>query len=133
MVTEYGMSDALGAISYDANNRSRFLDMPMPNERGQYSEETAENAVAELSYTDGTHKNPVFAGDTLFAESTVLEKRVFRSPSFAQPSHVQMKSRFHPEGGPGGAENRRAISSPSNTTRARPITATSATTKPKPC
>jgi len=42
---------------------------------GLASEETAENAVAELSYTDGTHKNPVFSGDTLFAESTVLEKR----------------------------------------------------------
>src|SRR5579862_5595912 len=29
MVTEWGMSDSLGAINYDANKRSRFLDMPM--------------------------------------------------------------------------------------------------------
>ena len=41
---------------------------------GLASEETAENAVAELSYDEGRHLNPVFAGDTLFAESTVLAK-----------------------------------------------------------
>jgi len=42
---------------------------------GLASEETSENALAELSYDEGRHKAPVFAGDTLFAESTVLEKR----------------------------------------------------------
>ena len=42
---------------------------------GLASEETSENAVAELSMDEGRHLNPVFAGDTLFAESTVLEKR----------------------------------------------------------
>ena len=41
---------------------------------GLASGETAENAVAELSYDEGRHLNPVFAGDTLFAESTVLSK-----------------------------------------------------------
>ena len=41
---------------------------------GLASGETAENAVAELSYDEGRHLNPVFAGDTLFAESTVLGK-----------------------------------------------------------
>jgi acyl dehydratase len=41
---------------------------------GLASEETAENAIAELSYDEGRHLNPVFAGDTLFAESTVLSK-----------------------------------------------------------
>ena len=34
MVTEFGMSDALGAINYDGNKRARFLDIPMPQERG---------------------------------------------------------------------------------------------------
>ena len=29
MVTEWGMSDALGAINYDGQKRSRFLDMRM--------------------------------------------------------------------------------------------------------
>ncbi|MGC4122575.1 MAG: MaoC family dehydratase [Myxococcales bacterium] len=42
---------------------------------GLASEETTENAIAELSMDEGRHLNPVFAGDTLFAESTVLEKR----------------------------------------------------------
>lgn len=42
---------------------------------GLASEETTENALAELSMTEGRHTAPVFAGDTLFAESTVLEKR----------------------------------------------------------
>ena len=41
---------------------------------GLASEETEENAVAVLSYDEGRHLNPVFAGDTLFAESTVLAK-----------------------------------------------------------
>ena len=30
MVTEFGMSDALGAVNYDGNKRARFLDIPMP-------------------------------------------------------------------------------------------------------
>jgi acyl dehydratase len=42
---------------------------------GLASEETSENALAELTFDEGRHKAPVFAGDTLFAESTVLEKR----------------------------------------------------------
>jgi len=42
---------------------------------GLASEETSENALQELGMDEGRHKAPVFAGDTLFAESTVLEKR----------------------------------------------------------
>src|SRR5260370_26267167 len=34
LVTEVGMSDALGAINYDGNKRARFLDIPLPQERG---------------------------------------------------------------------------------------------------
>ena len=41
---------------------------------GLASEETEENAVAHLSYDEGRHLTPVFAGDTLFAESTVVSK-----------------------------------------------------------
>ncbi|HUB09028.1 MAG TPA: MaoC family dehydratase [Myxococcales bacterium] len=47
---------------------------------GLASEETTENALAELSFDEGRHKNPVFAGDTLFAESTVLETRAADRP-----------------------------------------------------
>jgi cell division protease FtsH len=48
MVTEFGMSDALGAINYDGNKRARFLDIPMPQERGLYAEDTAEKIDAEI-------------------------------------------------------------------------------------
>ena len=48
MVTEFGMSDALGAINYEGNKRARFLDMPMPQERGLYGEETAQKIDAEI-------------------------------------------------------------------------------------
>jgi len=49
MVTEYGMSDALGAITYEPNRRPTFLNMPMPAERGPYAEETAQRIDAEVT------------------------------------------------------------------------------------
>jgi cell division protease FtsH len=48
MVTEWGMSDAMGAINYDVNKRGRFLDIGMPPERGLYGEETAQKIDAEI-------------------------------------------------------------------------------------
>ena len=48
MVTEFGMSDALGAINYDGNKRPRFLDMPLPQDRGLYGEETAQKIDVEI-------------------------------------------------------------------------------------
>jgi cell division protease FtsH len=48
MVTEFGMSDTLGAVNYDGNRRARFLDIPMPQERGLYGEETARTIDAEI-------------------------------------------------------------------------------------
>ena len=41
MVTEWGMSERLGAINFDPPRRSRFLDLGMPIERGLYSDDTA--------------------------------------------------------------------------------------------
>ena len=49
MVTEFGMSDALGAINFDGNKRPRFLEMPVPQERGLYGEETAQKIDAEIT------------------------------------------------------------------------------------
>jgi cell division protease FtsH len=49
MVTEFGMSDTLGAVNYDGNKRARFLDFPMPQERGMYGEETAQKIDAEIA------------------------------------------------------------------------------------
>ena len=48
MVTEFGMSDALGAVNYDGKQRPMFLDMPFASERGNYSEETALKIDAEV-------------------------------------------------------------------------------------
>jgi cell division protease FtsH len=48
MVTEFGMSDALGAINYDGNKRARFLDIPMPADRGLWGEDTAQKIDAEI-------------------------------------------------------------------------------------
>jgi cell division protease FtsH len=41
MVTEFGMSDALGAVNYNGHKRGSFLENPFAQERGAYSEETA--------------------------------------------------------------------------------------------
>ena len=48
MVTEWGMSDSLGAINYDGHKRSKFLDIPLGPERGAYAEDTARLIDAEV-------------------------------------------------------------------------------------
>jgi cell division protease FtsH len=48
MVTEYGMSDVLGAVSYNGHQRPMFIDNPFGQERGNYSEETALKIDAEV-------------------------------------------------------------------------------------
>jgi cell division protease FtsH len=48
MVTEFGMSDALGAINYNGHKRSAFMDTPFMQERGNYAEETAQKIDAEV-------------------------------------------------------------------------------------
>ncbi len=47
MVTEWGMSERLGTVSFE-QRRSRFLDMGMPAERGNYSNETAQTIDDEV-------------------------------------------------------------------------------------
>jgi cell division protease FtsH len=49
MVTEWGMSDSLGAINYDGHKRSKFLDISMGPERGAWAEETARAIDAEVT------------------------------------------------------------------------------------
>jgi cell division protease FtsH len=48
MVTEFGMSDLLGAVNYDGQKRARFLDIALPQERGLYGEQTAEKIDGEI-------------------------------------------------------------------------------------
>jgi cell division protease FtsH len=35
-------------VNYDGNRRARFLDLPMPQERGLYGDETAQKIDAEI-------------------------------------------------------------------------------------
>ncbi len=48
MVTEFGMSEALGVVNYNAHKRSAFLDTPFMQERGNYAEDTAQRIDAEV-------------------------------------------------------------------------------------
>jgi cell division protease FtsH len=49
MVTEYGMSEAMGVVSYDsARRRALFLDVPGAQDRGPYAEATAQQIDAEV-------------------------------------------------------------------------------------
>jgi len=48
MVTEFGMSESFGAISFDSHNRTRFLDVPLGGERGTYAEDTAREIDTEV-------------------------------------------------------------------------------------
>jgi len=48
MVTEFGMSDTLGAVNYNGHKRSAFLDNPFMQERGNYAEDTAQKIDAEV-------------------------------------------------------------------------------------
>ena len=48
MVTEWGMSDALGAINYDGHKHNKFLDLQLGPERGNYAEDTARLIDAEV-------------------------------------------------------------------------------------
>jgi cell division protease FtsH len=48
MVTEFGMSDALGAVNYNGNKRAAFIETPFFQERGTYAEDTAQKIDAEV-------------------------------------------------------------------------------------
>ena len=48
MVTEFGMSEALGAVNYDGHRGHRFLENPFMTERGNHSEDTAQKIDGEV-------------------------------------------------------------------------------------
>jgi cell division protease FtsH len=48
MVTEFGMSEALGAVNYDGHRGTKFLDTPFMSERANHSEDTAQKIDAEV-------------------------------------------------------------------------------------
>ena len=48
MVTEWGMSEALGAVNYNGHTRGKFLDIQLGPERGAYAEDTAKLIDSEV-------------------------------------------------------------------------------------
>ncbi len=48
MVTEFGMSDAIGPVSHEGRRRGAFIETPFSPERGAYAEETARVIDAEV-------------------------------------------------------------------------------------
>jgi cell division protease FtsH len=85
MVTEFGMSDLLGAVNYNGGQRPAFLENPFAVERGNYSEETALKIDAEVKRIltdahDTARKVLRDRRDTLDALSQrLLEKEVIES------------------------------------------------------
>jgi cell division protease FtsH len=48
MVTEFGMSEAIGPVNHEGHRRGTFLETPFNPERGAYAEETARLIDAEV-------------------------------------------------------------------------------------
>jgi len=48
MVTEFGMSEAIGPVNHEGQRRNSFIEMPYLPERGAYAEETARIIDAEV-------------------------------------------------------------------------------------
>ncbi len=48
MVTEFGMSDAIGPVNHEGRRRGPFIESPFAPERGAYAEETARVIDAEV-------------------------------------------------------------------------------------
>jgi cell division protease FtsH len=48
MVTEFGMSEAIGPINHEGRRRSTFIETPFLPERGAYAEDTARTIDAEV-------------------------------------------------------------------------------------
>jgi cell division protease FtsH len=50
MVTEFGMSDAIGPVNHEGHRRNSFIEAPYTPERGAYAEETARVIDAEVRH-----------------------------------------------------------------------------------
>ena len=92
-VTEYdnvlftGLTHNTNSIHFDAVHaeRTQFGQILVNSTftlalvTGLTVQDTSENAAANLAWTDITLPNPVFVGDTLWAESEILDKRESKS------------------------------------------------------
>jgi cell division protease FtsH len=48
MVTEFGMSEAIGPVNHEGQRRNSFIEMPYLPERGAYAEDTARVIDSEV-------------------------------------------------------------------------------------
>jgi cell division protease FtsH len=89
MVTEFGMSDAMGAVNYDGHKRATFLDMPI-GDRGPHAERTAQQIDEEVRrFVDEAHDQ---ARQILLARrdkldlltDRLLEKEVIEGPELRE-------------------------------------------------
>jgi len=72
MVTEWGMSEALGVVHYNGHGRNRFLDIPLGPERGNYAEDTARLIDGEVKrILSAAHEQ---AGHILTEKREMLEQ-----------------------------------------------------------
>src|SRR3954452_15581528 len=71
MVTEFGMSEMLGAVNYNGHKRNAFLDTPFMQERGNYSEDTALKIDSEVKRIVGEATST--ARDVLQERRTILD------------------------------------------------------------
>jgi ATP-dependent Zn protease len=64
MVTEFGMSDELGVVSYDGHKRAAFIENPFGTERGNYAEDTAQKIDREVKrILNDAHETALRYGD----------------------------------------------------------------------
>jgi hypothetical protein len=85
MVTEFGMTDALGVVSYDGHRQQAFIENPFGRERGNYAEETAlriDNEIKRI-LTDAHEK----------ARQILRDHRQYRPPVGAPPREGSHRSR----------------------------------------
>ncbi|HSG00245.1 MAG TPA: ATP-dependent zinc metalloprotease FtsH [Vicinamibacterales bacterium] len=84
MVTEFGMSDAIGPVNHEGRKRPNFLDLPFGPERGAYAEETARiidhevkdiivSAESEARQVLATHRELLNSVSERLLEKEVLE------------------------------------------------------------
>ena len=77
MVTEFGMSEAMGPVNYEGAKRPRFLDVGMPQERGVYAEETAQKIDSEIRrIIDDAHRTARQILTDKRAEMDAIAKRL---------------------------------------------------------
>jgi cell division protease FtsH len=96
MVTEFGMSDAVGPVNHEGRRRGTFIETPVVPERGAYGEETARLIDGEVkrlvSEAEGTARR-VLTGqrsnlDVLserLLEKEVIEGDELRAVLLAEP------------------------------------------------